>query len=566
MAGVWDEAVPGTAAPIIPAPQTHALEPAPEVNGQNDEQDALQGVVPSINQKIAQNTVLAGHVNNGSPRDWAENAIAGVQSALAGFGAGGQIPKGSGGLYGVGAAARQAQERTDKIKSQKEEREFRQQELDLEKQRMVNEQNNSNRDYDLKLAENARQQAESVKRLALDDADLVRMNDEHSAANFQAMANHVKFMRDQVDYEESLKSAGAKPLKIAGKEVPGFDDLGKLEDFANSNQLAQSAHDNGYRTRPVYGADGKYHLYEVPDDAPEWHDVKGPDGKKTKIFTDSIGVLNYADKVAQTREANSRATLTYAEAQRQLNDLKDEGTIKKARADLSKVNGDYSKLPEGDKEALTGDAQKRYQLTFNAYQAAQNDLKKDADFANIPTDAKGNVDTNSAEYKALAEKYHLEDANEQLADAYDTLRKLGHGYQKPGASEAAASATTGAAAADAKSPEGAVDALKRKQAEDAAGQAKASDRAAQVNRLTAMTTQTKNPVTGQTNPDYNKDLADLIKAHPDWTEDQKIEAMNRLSGGAQGGGEPAGALGQVKGSDGQMYWYGANQSILGRVQ
>lgn len=42
------------------------------------------------------------------PGAWARTLLAGVQDALSGFGAGGRVPAGSGGLYGVGAAAREA--------------------------------------------------------------------------------------------------------------------------------------------------------------------------------------------------------------------------------------------------------------------------------------------------------------------------------------------------------------------------------------------------------------------------------------------------------------------------
>ena len=142
------------------------------------------------------------------------------------------------------------------------------------------------------------------------------------------------------------------------------------------------------------------------------------------------------EKFSNARAADARATLDYADAKKATDDLKDEGTAKKARADLTKVGGDYSKLDPGDKEALTSDAQKRFQVTENLYQAALSDMRKDPDYANVPIDEKsGNVQVGSPEYRQLAEKYHVFDADDQLGAAYDTLRQLGYGYQKPGAGD-----------------------------------------------------------------------------------------------------------------------------------
>ena len=104
-------------------------------------------------------------------------------------------------------------------------------------------------------------------------------------------------------------------------------------------------------------------------------------------------------------------------------------TSKKARAELDKAGGDYSKLSPGAREALTLDSQKFYQLAFSAYRAAEADMRKDPDYASVPIDQKtGNVDKASKEYKDLATTYHVEDANEILGNASDQLRKLGHGY------------------------------------------------------------------------------------------------------------------------------------------
>jgi hypothetical protein len=414
----------------IPLPQTGALTP------QDEDVESL-AAPPDMGKTIAEHQIAAGQVNHGDARDWAENTVAGVQAALAGFGAAGKVNPGSGALAGVGAAARQGQERRDELNKEKSNRAQRQQQIDLEQQRVTNEKTSQDRDYQLRVAENARQQAESVAKLAEHDKRMREMDDAHTHGNMLAMHEDITFRQNQVDHEDTLKSLGAKPMQIAGQETPAFDDLGQLEQYANQNGLAKQAHLNGYRERPVLGADNKYHIYQVPDAGPEWHTVKDADGKTTKIFGDPLSVLNYQEKVAQTRDFNSQTSLRYAEAKQKLEDFKDQGTVKAARKALDKVGGDYTKLEEGQKEALRGDAMKQYQFAWNVSQAAQRDMQKDPDWFSVPVDAQGNPDRNSSQFKEIAKRYHVEDADAELGDAYDTLRKLGHGYNAPGGRQAA---------------------------------------------------------------------------------------------------------------------------------
>ena len=73
-----------------------------------DGTDALAGLaLPTMGQQIAKNTIAAGQQNHGDSRDWAENAVAGVQSALAGIGAGEK--ESTGWLSGIGRSARAQQ-------------------------------------------------------------------------------------------------------------------------------------------------------------------------------------------------------------------------------------------------------------------------------------------------------------------------------------------------------------------------------------------------------------------------------------------------------------------------
>jgi hypothetical protein len=408
----------------IPKPQTGELVP------QNGE-DSL-AAPPDMGSIIAQHQIEAGKVNNGNPRDWAENTLAGVQAALAGFGAVGKVPEGAGALYGVGKAAEAAQKNRQEQNEVKQRNADRQAQLAIEKRRTDIEETGQNREYQLKLAENARQQAESLRQQSEHDKRMRNLDDEHNERNFTLMHQETEFRQQQIDREETLKGLGAMPMKIAGQETPAFDDLGQLEQYANQNKLAENAHQTGYRERPVLGADGKYRIYQVPDTGPEWHEVKDAAGKTTRIYGDPLSVLNWQEKVAQIKASNAETTLRYADAQKALNDFKEAGSVKQARKELSKVGGDYSKLSEGSREALRVDAQKQYDLSWNVYQSARRDMQRDADYLSIPVDAKGNPDTNSAEYKDLAAKYHVEQANEQLGSAYDDLRQLGHGYKPPG--------------------------------------------------------------------------------------------------------------------------------------
>jgi hypothetical protein len=434
---------PNAYVPTAPDPQTGALTAA-GVSTPEEDAESLAAPQPDMGQTIAQHQIEAGKINNGNPRDWAENAVAGVQAALAGFGAAGKVPEGAGALYGVGKAAAAAQENRQAQAKEKAEQGQRQQQLDMQKQRLSDEEGSTKFDQQMKLAENARQQAGDVRDQALHDKRMQQLTDDHNANNFKMMKDEIDFRQDQVNKEDTLKAIGAKPMVIAGQETPAFDDLGQLERYATDNKLGEQAHANGYRSRPVMGADGKYHIYEVPDSGPEWHSVKDPDGKEQKIFGDPLSVLNYQEKVAQVHASNAETSLRYADAQKARDEYKTAGTVKAARKELSSVGGDYSKLSDGAKEALRGDAQKQYDLSWNVYQAARKDMQRDSDFSSVPVDAKGNVDTNSQEFKDLAAKYHVDEANEQLGSAYDDLRQLGHGYKAPGSTPAPAAKTPGA--------------------------------------------------------------------------------------------------------------------------
>jgi hypothetical protein len=418
----------------LPTPQTGALG--------DDGAEAL--AQPTMGQTIAQNTIAAGQVNNGNPRAWAENAVAGVTAALAGFGAAGKVPPGAGALYGVGAAARQMQAQRAEQQKEKTAESQRQEQIDLEKQKVQNEQGNFDKEYQLHLAENARQQAQSIKELALDDANLRRINDSNADDNFRRMKEHTEFLQSQLDLEDAIKRAGGKDFELAGKPAPTFDDLGQMEQWAKDNKVAENMHSYGYRPRPYLGADGKYRIAEIPDDGVKEVTLKDADGKTFTTHLDALGVINYQLHVAQVREANARAQREQMDTKQLREAQKLEGTGKLARKHLDDVGGDYTKLSPGDREALQSDAVKRYQIDSTVYERAQNDFKKALDSGAIPLDKDGNPDANSQEYKDL--NGFVEEARGQLHDTLTTLRQLGHGYQPygqqtPAPAPAAAAAT-----------------------------------------------------------------------------------------------------------------------------
>jgi hypothetical protein len=438
-----------TPAPLAkPVPSSPSVLAAPpDLSQPAQGGNPLAGTVPNANvnppaphENVARHVLDALNGTSGKPGDWAKAILAGTMTAAAGFGAGGKVPAGAGALYGVGAAVRQAEQARTANASAKQaeadrqtELKQRQQELDLEKQKAGTAQGNADREYNLQLAENARQQAMNVANISHLDRIDRELDDQHNSNNFDQMEKKLELQQHLSDLGENILKAGGKVMSIAGAETPAFDDPGKMEDYASANNLDEEAHQHGYRIRGALGADRKWHLYEVPEagDLKEYK-ITDASGKERTVLTDSLGYLNYSEKVAQTREANARANLTYTEANKALNDYKEDGTVKKARADLSKVDGDFTKLNEGDREALRDDAQKRYSLSYNAYLTAQKDMQRDPRYVGLPVDANGNVDETTKQYKDLADEYHVSDAQSQLGDSYDELRQLGHGYNKFG--------------------------------------------------------------------------------------------------------------------------------------
>jgi hypothetical protein len=426
--------------------------PAPVVNS-NPNPVSMPGVSSEINVppppplhvQAAQGMMEALSKSNGAPGDWAKAAVSGVTAALA-SGNVGRVAPGQGWLHGVTQAAANAQDQRGAKESQARDQQFKQQELDLQKQKQTNEQGNFDKDYQLRVSENARQQAESYQRLAEHDYRMTQLTDAHNRNNFELMKDEVQFRQGNLDRENALKEAGATPLKINGQETPEFDDLGAAAKYAKDNSADVIAGQNGHNTRYEMGADGKYRIYEVPDTGVKEFTLVNADGTKQKVTATPQGFLAMQDKVADIKLKEAGASKDYAQASKDWDEYKDSNTAKAARKELNDNGGSYEKLSPGARDALTPEAQKGYLLALSKQNASLGAMKKDPAYAALVTDANGTVDENSTEYKDLEKKYHVDEANEDVADSYDELRQLRHGYHAPGSPEANPTPTAPAAA------------------------------------------------------------------------------------------------------------------------
>jgi hypothetical protein len=430
---------------------------APEINT-NPNAPAIPGVKseinvpPPVHVAAAQGMMEAlQHGNPNDPTNWAKAAVSGVTGALA-AGNVGKVAPGQGWLAGVEkASANMAEQKNAKV-AQAKDQDIKQQELDLQKQKQANEQGNFDKDYQLRVSENARQQAESYQRLAEHDYRMAQLTDAHNRNNFELMKDEVQFRQANLDRENALKEAGATPLKINGQETPEFDDLGEAAEYAKKNSADVIAGQNGHNTRYEMGADGKYRIYEVPDTGVKDFTLVNADSSKQKVATTPQGFLAMQDKVADIKYKEAQASKDYAQASKDWDEYKDTETAKKARKELNDLGTDengqpqYNKLSPGARDALTGDAQKSYLLALSKQNTALATMKKDPAYNSLVTDANGNVDENSTEYKDLAKKYHVDEANEDVNDSYDELRQLRHGYHAPGSPEANPTPTAPAAA------------------------------------------------------------------------------------------------------------------------
>src|ERR1700723_1325499 len=345
-------------------------------------------------QNIAQNTLTA---NKLSPGNWSQNVVGGVMSALAGFGVQGQAPIGAGVFSGIGKAVEQRQA----MAAQK-------QKMSLEQRKEQREELGQDRDYQLKLAENARQQTKDVRDMSEHDMRMKNMTQENSIHQFELTKMESDFRQGQMDREESLKRIGAKPLQVSGQESPTFKDLGEAEKYATDNKLFDGAQ-NGYRARIVFGADNAYHLFEVPDEGVKQYTLKDPSGKNVNITTDALGALNYSEKVSQMRHTNAEAEELSAKAAMERLQAGTGTDTDRAVA----ISGSYTKMqndpafqalpknpdtgrvddqsPEFDKYLKTSDAGKEYSAAKGSGNLGYNTSTGEAYIASLSPNVGGTV-------------------------------------------------------------------------------------------------------------------------------------------------------------------------------
>jgi hypothetical protein len=231
--------------PVLPAPQTGALAAPPDISGTEEGADSLAQPL-DMGKLIAQHQVAAGQINNDKPGDWARNAVAGVQAALAGFGAGGKVPPGAGALYGIGAAARAGQENR-----------LKQQQMKIEQQKALSEQ-------DLNKAQIAHLNAEqhNIEKLGrnADRETMQKMVDFDIAAAqpyIEAGTDNLGEGLTSDDLQRMLKAGPNGKPEINGHEVRPFRD--GLTDVIGPDGKPQLDADGVPLQRPTYrlfAADG----------------------------------------------------------------------------------------------------------------------------------------------------------------------------------------------------------------------------------------------------------------------------------------------------------------------
>jgi len=346
---------------------------------------AAQPVKPTapvpLHSKIAEGIIHAFAGTDGTAGSALKSALAG---GLAGLAAAARTPRQPGApiLSGLGVGAEaaikqreQQTERANALKQQGVENQEKQQTIDLAKQREQRESTTGDRDYDLRLREDARQQAESVRKGVEFEKRSTLLDQAIKEGDYNSLKQHAADLQTYADQWNDLQSHGGKRLVVNGAESPEFDHLGDARDFAISNFDA-AAHPD-MKTRLMRNPEtGKWAIMETPYEAPKWHDITDATGKPQKIYTDTMGALAAQEQVAKTKHYLAVAGKSSLDLKKDLEEYKEDGTVKGARKKLNENGGDYSKLGEGDKEALLGDASKRFNM---AQTGLEKELQKPED-------------------------------------------------------------------------------------------------------------------------------------------------------------------------------------------
>jgi hypothetical protein len=493
------------AASSLPVPSQQQTQPNPAPNLPPPGASATPVAPPkppSLASKMAEGMMHAFSGSDGSPGGFIRATLAG---GMAGLAAAAKTKLAPGapilGGFGVGAEAanQQGLEATQRAQQQKQEateNAQRQQTLDLAKQREARESTTGDRDYNLRMREDARQQATSVAQASAFEKRGVLLDQDIAKGNFDSTKAQADYLRTQADDWDAMKAVGGKPLEVNGKTSPEFEHLGDAETYAQANFDA-AAHPE-FKTRLMRNpSTGQWTIMETPYEAPKWQTFTDASGKSQKVFADTQGLLAMQKQVAETQHYENTAKLSSLELKTQLQNMKDEGTVKGARKELTAVGGDYTQLTPGSREALSGDAQKRFTM-------AQTGLEKELSKPEELRDA----DTVTA-LTGMRNTYANEISN--------LTRPPWVAPPKTGANAEAAPADTKPAPVG---PEGFAQEQKQKAADKAKAEA---DNQKNINERPAAPKIIANPMGGAIpNPAYN-DAEAYIAAHSELTGEQRAQ-------------------------------------------
>jgi hypothetical protein len=339
--------------------------PAAGVPTQGGLNNLQPGAPPPMHTRIADGILSAFSKSDGSAGGFLRSVLAG---GLAGASAAASGPRQPGGGVARGLALggnagyqavqnEQAQARDQK--QQNFENQQKKQAMDLAKQKADQEKTSGDREYDLRLREDARQQAASIRDASMFEKRGTLIDQEIAQGKYTSTKQQAEDLVKQSDDWSALQAQGGARLKVNGAESPEFDHLGDAEDFAMKNQDAVIH--GQFKTRLMRNPDsGKWAIMEVPYEAPKWHDVTDAEGKQQRIFTDTQGALAAQKEIAETKHYMNVAAKSSADLKKDLETYKEEGTVKGARKELDKVGGDYSQLSPGSKSALEKDATEQF--------------------------------------------------------------------------------------------------------------------------------------------------------------------------------------------------------------
>ena len=349
--------------PNVPAPVSTTPE-APSIGGPAPVAAPIEGAAPAkppLHARIAEGIMHALGGSDGKPGDWAKAVLAG---GLAGMGTAARehargFAAGLGeGAEGVMDKARQARQQAVENANKQKEIQQRQQQIDLEKQRTQSDVTNASERLKLAQAEDARRQAESIRDAAVFEKKVALMDQDIKKGDFEGMKNAAEYMDVQSSKWNALQKVGAQSLKIDGAASPEFDHLGDAENFATKNQDQIIGN---HSLQIVRNPDsGKYAIMEVPQDKATMRDVVDAAGNHQQMLLTPAEYLDKQEQIAKTKHYMLTASKSSLELKEELEAYKEEGTVKFARKELTRVNGDYTKLSPGSREALLRDVNDRF--------------------------------------------------------------------------------------------------------------------------------------------------------------------------------------------------------------